>query len=243
MEGYVTDLVVKIKDKTMQYEDEIVRTCSIKSAQDWMRFNGSILVCIARSLNDNMIHLFQTIDISLWEKSVAMDLSYYWFHGTDVGDSDTFMDAMIHLSRHEKYAKLISSSECIMKALIMVLRSRSVLRLRYDLIVLNLLKTNVVPRQYYYDLCVSLILLLDVDRKFDHIKLYGSYGNAFISESVIQCIRLLFDIPLDFKCLESKKIKNKFKCTSCHKWLNNPHKTACNHRYCFLCIVQAQVDG
>eukprot|EP01083_Nonionella_stella_P033496 91684_1 len=242
MKGYVTDLVVKIKDKTMQYEDHIVRSCSIKSAQDWMRYNGSILCCIGRSLNDDIFNLFQMIDIAVWEKAVAMDLCYRWFHGADVGDPDTFMDALVPLTAHKTYAKLISSSEFIIKSLILVLRSRSAMRLRYDLIVLNLLKLNVFPRKYYYDLCVSLVLLLDVDRKYDHTKLYVQHGNTFISESVIQCIQLLFDIPIEITCLQSRKIINKFKCTSCHKWLNNPHKTACKHRYCYLCIAQIKVD-
>eukprot|EP01083_Nonionella_stella_P275863 937014_1 len=237
MEGYVTDLVLKIKDKDMQYDDPIVRTCAIESALNWMSFNGTIVVKIAKNLN--MVDLFQTVDISLWERAVAMDLCYL-----DVKQNDTFMDALTHLSKHEPCAKLISSSDFIIKSLILSLRSRArdTLDTRYDLIILNLLKFNLIPSKYYYDLCVSLVLLLGIDRMRKYLKLYTSYGQTFMFESVVCCLQLMFGIPLEIECIESEERVNQSKCVSCHKWLKNPHKTPCKHRYCYLCIMQTKID-
>eukprot|EP01083_Nonionella_stella_P051592 136998_1 len=242
MKGYVTDLVLRSKGKSMSSEDSVIEMCTIECAQDWMIFIGQILVSIASSLNDDIINLFETVDVALWENAVAMDLCYYWPPSPNI---DTFMGALIHLSGYKTYAKLISSSECIMKSLILSLRSRSddVLKSRYDLILCNLLKFDVIPAQYYYDLTETLTTLLEVDRKHRSITLYQShYGSTFIFESIIHCLQLLFGIPLGIRCLESKKTTNKFKCTSCHKWLNNPHKTVCKHQYCYICILKTKDD-
>eukprot|EP01083_Nonionella_stella_P053132 140675_1 len=239
MPGYVADLVTKIKRDASSTQN-----CIGHSALDWMRFNAAILLAIGNSLNEDMVHLFQVVDVALWEKAVMNDLCYQWFHPSIVANPDTFMDALIPLSGHKAYAKLISNSECIMKSLILSLRSRSprVLKSRYDLVILNLLKLDAIPRKYYADLCESLILLLDIDQTYRDITLFTNFGHTFIFESIVDSLQLLFGISPEITCLESKKNIKKFKCTSCRKWLDNPHKTACKHRYCYLCINQTLGD-
>eukprot|EP01084_Bolivina_argentea_P212474 361172_1 len=168
-EGYIKDLVLKVKGHLHQYDADTVRICTKHCAQDWMTYNGSILLHLANysAQNPDIIQLFLSVDVSLFEKAFEIDLGYLFFFEEPDQESDTFIDAMIALTKdNEKICKLISKNENIIKALILKLRTRTKLYLRYDLIILNLLKNNCIPHKYYYDLCISLIVLLDVDKTY-----------------------------------------------------------------------------
>eukprot|EP01084_Bolivina_argentea_P158345 275841_1 len=240
MAGYVQDLVLKVKNCSNYYGDDVLRSCALKCAQNWMHYNGSLLSHVSQgNLSAEVEDLFVDVELELWEKACSMDLCYYWFLENDF--VDTFLDSLIYLTKNKKCAKIISKSDFIIRALILKLRSRTCLENRYDFIIFNLLKLNLFPIKYYSDLCLSLMLLLDLDRRYYYIKMFGNY-KANIFESIINSIKLLFNIPIQFEFMEPNKKLKKFKCCSCNEILRNPHKIPCGHHYCYVCILGLKID-
>eukprot|EP01084_Bolivina_argentea_P016149 30240_1 len=109
-EEYVQDLVLKVKGRSMQYGEDISRECVKHCAQDWMTYNGCILLHLAKYANENddLMKLFQCLDMSLIEKTCAMDLCYQFFLQNPDRYPDTFMDALIHLTNNKIICQMIS---------------------------------------------------------------------------------------------------------------------------------------
>eukprot|EP01084_Bolivina_argentea_P158346 275842_1 len=111
MRGYVQDLVLKIKNCSDCYGDDVLRSCAMKSAQNWMHYNGSLLGPLAKSFTPKIENLFENVELELWEEAVSMDLCYLWVLEEEY--VDTFLDSVIYLTKHKKCAKLISKSDFI----------------------------------------------------------------------------------------------------------------------------------
>ena len=244
-DGYVQDLVVKVQGHTMDYSPEVVLQSTKNCIISWKESVGGICIHFAKFAQNNkkMLSLFESLDVELYEKAVAMDLCYIFLKEKDRGDPDTFMDALICLTENASICRMIMMKENIIKALILKLRARDTLSLRYDLIISNLLRHGVIPIEYYYDLCVSLMSLLNASRitrchdRFD----FSAIGSIeWLFDTTVNSLKMLFGMSLEIEYLETEKTLKSLKCRKCRKMLCVPYKIPCGHRYCYNCVQMAE---
>ena len=237
-DGYVQDLVVKVQGHTMDYSPEVVLQSTRKCVISWKESVGGVCVHLAKFTKNNkkMLSLFESVNTHLYEKAVAMDLCYIFPFGKNHDDPDTFMDALIYLTKNASICRLIMVKENIIKALILKLRSRDTLHLRYNLIIHNLLKQGAIPIEYYYDLCASLMCLLNASRLTRNHDRFANYDDHLFFETTVGSLKLLFGMSLEIEYLETEKTLKPLKCRKCHKMVRLPYKIPCGHRYCYRCI-------
>ena len=224
IEGYVQDLMGIIKGKSMNYDDNILRSISIDLAIEWMWCNAAVLSQFAQpymltnkfSLQskfeqqayfDRLLQQLHDVDISTIEKALSMDLCWTVMNGIEQlqqeDSSDKILDGMIYLSQFKPFCEKIAQSNCIIDWLIIKLRSRNTLHFRLDLIIYHLFKFNLVNKKYYSDLGLTLTTLLECDRKMRNIQLISNFKHYLpIFECVTNSLKVIFGIPIEFEFVD-----------------------------------------
>jgi len=241
--GYIQDLMLKANGmSSFDYCDETLTNIAVEMACEWKRANGTLLSGLSAAYTPQIAPLFDGVTGELLERALAMDLCWFVRPRDDGSEGDSCLDAIINLSKHEKFARMLAESRLIVQSLIMKLRCRGQMHLRLDLIVYNLLRFDVVDIRYYRDLCVSLLPLLEFDRKYRYVRLFKNHnGNGTVFDTVVKCLKLLFAIP-EFEFVD-KKASKKFVCASCNSLLKIPMKLGvCKHKFCYICVIFNKID-
>ena len=236
--GYVQDLILKISGRTMCYDDHaFIFQKTIETAIDWIKFIRSILYGLSKYGQGNVLNLFYKIGkkklTKYLENICEFDICWnYLLHARDepAGGKVNCIDIFVFLSRHKNMAKLMGSSRKIIEILIIKLRDIFCSGWRIDEVIYNLLSFNAIDKFYYFDLCVSLMSLIEFDRTFNYQ--YEQQSTKY--DVIIKCLNLLFNIPSIQ--LTDKRLRKKFSCKKCGEIVKNPHKISCKHNYCYFCL-------
>lgn len=279
IDRYIIELILRVKDDTHLMSlknvpfDWLCQT-TMDLSQDWKNFNGTIISAIAASAgsDERVVNLFVKCDLKLIEDACLVDLGYGYaptksqikackMDGTNVYNKydsfgyDTMTDALIYLTKYPLFAQKIAESDVIIESLILTLHNRTLLHFRYDLIIYNLLKLNIIQTKKSYllhDLCETLIMLLEIDRKstFHNLSTFCITDtlkqlDKYFFDTIIDCLKIIFKLnTLKFNFVHDKngntKIPTKFFCCFCKNILTikNPIKIdGCKHNYCFFCVT------